>query len=134
VIVIAVPPAVVPDEGLTEVIVGELITTGSVYVKAGEVTVPESVLVTETSFKPATPAGVTQVIEVSETTTTEVQAEPPTVTVAPAAKFAPVIVIAVPPVVRPVFGETEIRVGTGVATVIVKVAVDVPTAFVAVIV
>ena len=52
---------------------------------------------TTTSLAPALAAGVVQVINVSETTETLVQALPPTVTVAPAAKLVPVIVIAVPP-------------------------------------
>ena len=40
------------------------------------------------------------------TTTTFVAAVPPNVTVAPAAKFVPVIVTAVPPAVDPLFGLT----------------------------
>ena len=48
-----------------------------------------------------------------ETTLTEVQAEPPTVTPAPARKPVPVIVIAVPPLVRPLVGLTELSVGAG---------------------
>ena len=52
-----------------------------------------------------------QVIDVAETTVTDVQALPPTVTVAPAAKFVPVMVIAVPPAVLPEVGETDVMVG-----------------------
>ena len=56
---------------------------------------------TTTFLAPALPAGVVQVIDVAETTVTEVHATPPTLTVAPAAKFVPVIVIGVPPAVDP---------------------------------
>jgi hypothetical protein len=44
-------------------------------------------------------------------TTTLVAAAAPNVTVAPAAKFVPVIVTAVPPPVDPVFGATLVTVG-----------------------
>ena len=53
--------------------------------------------VTITSAVPPEPAPVVAVIEVVETTWTPVAATPPIVTVAPAAKFAPVIVTFVPP-------------------------------------
>jgi len=76
-----------------------------------DVVVPVSELVTTTFLAPALPAGVVQVIDVAETTVTDVQALPPTVTVAPAAKFVPVIVIAVPPAVLPEVGEIEPMVG-----------------------
>jgi len=56
------------------------------------------------------------VIDVPLTTTTFVAAVPPNVTVAPAAKFAPVIVTAVPPVVGPLFGDTLLTVGTTTMT------------------
>ena len=69
-----------------------------------------SELVTTTFVAPAVPAGVVQVIDVAETTTL-VQALPPTVTAAPAAKPVPVIVIAVPPAIGPEDGETEVTVG-----------------------
>src|SRR6202163_4767953 len=45
------------------------------------------------------------------TTTTFVAAVPPNVTVAPAAKFVPVIVTAVPPAVDPLFGDTPLITG-----------------------
>jgi len=45
-------------------------------------------------------------------TTTLVPAAAPNVTVAPAAKFVPVIVTAVPPAVDPLFGATLVTVGT----------------------
>ena len=50
-------------------------------------------------------------IDVPLTTTTFVAAVPPNVTVAPTAKFVPVIVTPVPPVVDPVFGDTPLTVG-----------------------
>ena len=67
--------------------------------------------VTVTVTAPALPAGVVAVICVPLTTTTLVAATPPNVTVAPAAKFAPVIVTAVPPAVGPLPGETLLTVG-----------------------
>ena len=45
------------------------------------------------------------------TTTTLVAAAAPNVTVAPAAKFVPVIVTAVPPAVDPLLGETLLTLG-----------------------
>ena len=76
-----------------------------------DVAEPVSLLVTTTFLAPALPAGVVQVIDVAETTVTDVQALPPTVTVAPAAKFVPVMVIAVPPAVDPLVGEIDPIVG-----------------------
>jgi len=67
--------------------------------------------VTVTVTAPALPAGVTAVIVALFTTTTFVAAVPPNVTVAPVAKFVPVIVTAVPPEVVPVFGDTLVTVG-----------------------
>src|SRR5437867_1175215 len=49
---------------------------------------------------------------VLSTTTTFVAAVPPKVTVAPVAKFVPVIVTAVPPAVEPLLGSTLLTVGT----------------------
>jgi hypothetical protein len=51
------------------------------------------------------------VIVVLFTTTTFVAAVLPNVTVAPAAKFVPVIVTAVPPAAGPAFGDTLLTVG-----------------------
>jgi hypothetical protein len=68
-------------------------------------------LVTVTVTAPALPAGVVAVILVLLTTTTLVAAVPPNVTVAPAAKFVPVMVTAVPPAARPLFGATLLTVG-----------------------
>jgi hypothetical protein len=67
--------------------------------------------VTVTVATPALPAGVVAVIVVLFATTTLVAAVPPKVTVAPAAKFVPVIVTAVPPAVDPLFGDTLLTVG-----------------------
>jgi hypothetical protein len=67
--------------------------------------------VTVTVTPPAFPAGVVAVICVELTTMTFVAALLPNATVAPAAKFVPVIVTAVPPAVVPVFGETLVTVG-----------------------
>jgi hypothetical protein len=72
---------------------------------------PELVTVTVTA--PALPAGVVAVIVVPFTTTTLVAAAPPNVTVAPLAKFVPVIVTAVPPASGPLFGLTLLTVGVG---------------------
>ena len=73
---------------------------------------PESA--TRTSRAPAVPAGVRAVMRVLLTTTTLVAAAPPIVTVAPAAKFVPVTVTAVPPAAGPDTGETAESVGDGV--------------------
>jgi hypothetical protein len=67
--------------------------------------------ITVTVTAPALPAGVVAVICVGLTTTTFVAALLPNVTVAPAAKFVPVIVTPVPPAVVPVFGDTLLTVG-----------------------
>jgi len=67
--------------------------------------------VTVTVAAPALPAGVVAVICVALTTTTFVAAAAPNVTVAPAAKFVPVIVTGVPPAAEPRFGETLATVG-----------------------
>ena len=68
-------------------------------------------VVTDTVFAPAVPAGVTAVTVVELTTLTEVAATPPIVTELAPVKFVPVIVIAVPPLVGPTFGETDEIVG-----------------------
>lgn len=69
------------------------------------------VFVTTTVTAPAACAGVVAVILVLLTTTTFVAAVPPNVTVAPVAKFVPVIVTAVPPAVVPLLGDTLVTVG-----------------------
>jgi hypothetical protein len=68
-------------------------------------------LVTVTVTAPALPAGVVAVMLVPLTTVTFVAAALPNVTVAPVAKFVPVIVTAVPPAVDPLVGETLLTVG-----------------------
>ena len=67
--------------------------------------------VTVTATAPALPAGVVAVMVVLFTTTTFVAAVDANFTVAPAAKFVPVIVTAVPPAARPLFGVTLLTVG-----------------------
>jgi hypothetical protein len=68
-------------------------------------------LVTVTVTAPALPAGVVAVIVVPFTTATLVAAALPNVTVAPAAKFVPVIVTPVPPATGPLLGATLLTVG-----------------------
>jgi hypothetical protein len=107
VIVTAVPPVVGPPFGLTLVTVG-----GATKVKPVArlpLRPPEFVTVTVTA--PAGPAGVVAVIVVLFTTVTFVAAVEPNVTVAPAAKFVPLIVTGVPPAVEPVLGLTLVTVG-----------------------
>jgi hypothetical protein len=70
-------------------------------------------LVTVTVTAPAAWEGVVAVIVVLLTTVTPVAGLPPMLTVAPAAKFVPVIVTAVPPVVGPDAGATLLTVGAG---------------------
>jgi hypothetical protein len=113
VMVIAVPPRVVPDDGLTPEIVG----AGNTNINAlGKLAVPPAV-VTATLFAPAVPAGVSAVMLVDETTFTLVAAIPPTVTLLASVKFVPVIVIAVPPRVVPEVGLTPEIVGVGTTNV-----------------
>ena len=110
VIVTAVPPEVRPALGVT------LLTVGAVklYVNALE-SAPfcPSGLVTVTATVPAAPAGVVAVMVVPLTTATAVAALLPRLTVAPATKLAPLIVIAVPPIVEPDAGVTLATVGAG---------------------
>ena len=68
-------------------------------------------VVTVTLFAPEVPAGVTAVTLVAEFTTTLVAATPPTVTLVAPVRFAPVIVITVPPIVEPLVGLTDVIVG-----------------------
>jgi hypothetical protein len=68
--------------------------------------------VTVTVTAPAVPAGVTAVMDVLLATTTLVAAAVPNVTVAPVAKFVPVMVTAVPPDVEPLLGDRLVTVGT----------------------
>jgi hypothetical protein len=68
-------------------------------------------LVTVTVTAPALPAGVVAVIVVLFTTVTFVADALPNFTVAPLAKFVPVIVAAVPPAVVPLLGLMLVSVG-----------------------
>ena len=98
VIVNGVPPLVGPEVGETLAMVG---AAGVINSNAlGIVAVPPSV-VTATLRTPAAPAGVTAVTDVGDTTTTLVACASPTVTLDAPVKFAPVIVITVPPSVEP---------------------------------
>src|SRR3989442_4532588 len=111
-IVIAVPPLVGPEVGLTPVTVGG---GGAMYMNwsAALVALDWPPAVTITSTGPATCAGVVALICVALTTLTLVAGVPPTVTVALASKFVPVIVIAVPPAIGPEVGLTPVTVGAG---------------------
>ena len=66
---------------------------------------------TRTLAAPAVRAGVTAVIEVADTTVTEVAAAPPIVTPVAPVKLVPVIVTEVPPAVGPALGEMAVTVG-----------------------
>jgi hypothetical protein len=113
VIVTAVPPAVGPLFGLTLLTVGAV---GEVYVNPLlRMPLCVSGFVTLTATAPALPGGVVAVIVVLFTTATLVAAVAPNVTVAPAAKFAPVTVTAVPPAVDPLFGLTLLGKGAVLA-------------------
>ena len=72
--------------------------------------IPPGVVIT-ICLAPADPAGVTAVMEVAPITTTLVAATPPIFTLVAPVKFVPVRVIAVPPAVEPVEGETDARLG-----------------------
>ena len=109
VMVIAVPPAVIPLDGLTLAIVG----AGATNVNAFSSVAVAFTVVTAIFCAPAIPAGVTAVINVSLRTTTLVAATPPTVTLLALSKFVPAIVIAVPPKVDPEVGEILAMVGAG---------------------
>jgi len=103
VIVIDVPPDVEPTDGATPVTVGGATNVNSpVPVPAN----PDK-FVTTMFWTPADPAGVVQVRDVPDPTTTDVHAAPPTVTVAIDTKAVPVIVIDVPPAVEPDTGDTD---------------------------
>jgi len=107
VIVTVVPPVVAPLLGLTLVTVG-----GARYVKPlASVPLRPLLFVTATVTAPALPAGVVAVMVVLFTTVTLLAAAPPNFTVAPLAKFVPVIVTTVPPAVGPPFGLTLVTLG-----------------------
>ena len=67
--------------------------------------------VSDTVAAPAVPVGVTAVTVVAFTTTTFVAAVPPIVTLEAPVRFAPVMVIAVPPTEGPELGFTDEIVG-----------------------
>ena len=77
---------------------------------ADDVTVPVSRFETLTSTGPGAADGVITDIPVALSAVT-VPATPPNVTVAPDSNSVPVIVTAVPPLVGPEFGWTEVMVG-----------------------
>src|SRR5580658_5891965 len=107
VIVTAVPPAVDPLVGET------LLTVGATTYVNPLLKLPLCPLTfTFTVTAPALPAGAVAVILVLLTTVTFVAAVLPNVTVAPEAKFVPVMVTAVPPAAGPLFGDTLVTVGT----------------------
>ena len=68
-------------------------------------------VVTRTLALPAVPAGVTAVIDVEDTTVTEVAAAPPIVTAVAPVKPVPEMVTLVPPAIGPVLGEIALTVG-----------------------
>lgn len=84
------------------------------------------VVVTEILVNPASPVGVTAVIEVEDNTTILVAGLLPTVTLLAPVKLVPVILIAVPPEVDPEVGLTEVIVGAGTTYVKALAWVAVP--------
>ena len=74
-------------------------------------TVPVSGFVTTIALVPVVLAGVSQVMDVEETTVMFAHGNPSTVTVRPETKPVPVIVIVVPPTVAAAEGETPEIVG-----------------------
>jgi hypothetical protein len=108
-----VPPAVLPEPGLTPVTAG---TGAAVYVNwsaaaAGDVPLG---VVTVTSTVPAAWGGAVAVIDVAELTVNERAAVLPKLTAVAPVKFVPVIVTEVPPAVLPVVGLSPVTAGTGV--------------------
>ena len=77
-----------------------------------------SVFVTVTFTTPAACAAVVAVIDELLTTVTFVAAAPPRFTVAPARKFAPVMVTGVPPLAVPEVGLIEATLGAGAEVVV----------------
>jgi hypothetical protein len=107
VIVAAVPPDVDPLLGDTPVTAGATTYVNPLFRFP---LCPPTATVTVTA--PALPAGVVAVMLVLLATTTFVAAALPNITVAPDAKFVPVIVTAVPPPAGPFTGDTLVTVGT----------------------
>ena len=121
-IVIVVPPATGPLDGLTLATVG-----AATYVNCVAAVTGPPAVVTTTFCAPAVPIGVVAVMIVAVLVNT-VALAPPTVTVA-LAKFVPVIVIVVPPVAGPLDGLTLATVGASTYVNFVA-AVTGPTAVV----
>ena len=86
-------------------------TTMAIYVNAPLAVAVPFAPVTSTDATPTDPAGVTAVTVVEFTATTLVAGTPPTVTLDAPVRFAPVIVIAVPPNIDPDVGESKDTVG-----------------------
>jgi hypothetical protein len=84
-----------------------------VNVSAEELALVSAPMVTVTSTGPAAWTGVVAVIVVAFTKVTPVAGLPPTLTVGPAAKLVPVIVIESPPSTDPLLGLTPLTVGAG---------------------
>ena len=109
VIVTATPPVFAPVAGEIDETVGG----GTKVNKFVPVPDCESELVTTMFAVPAEPAGVVQVKDVADTTVIDEHADPPIVTVTPAAKPVPLTVIDVPPPIGPDVGDTDVTVGAG---------------------
>jgi hypothetical protein len=115
--VTAVPPALVPLFGVTELTVGGGAAT---YVKQlVHVPLCASALVTVTFTAPLACAAVVPVMLVALTVATA-SAAPPNETLAPAWNPPPAMVTAVPPAVEPLFGVTLVTVGGGAGVTYVK--------------
>ena len=123
----------------TSVVDGSGVTAGVLFCAATklntEAPLPDwvSVFVTVTSTEPTFPDGVMQVIDVGDATVTDVQGDPPIVTVAPGANPVPVMVTVSPPSGEPEAGETEVTAGAVMvsnAAVDVVVALEAPRVFV----
>ena len=106
-IVIVVPPAAGPLDGLTLATVGAVLP---VYVNAA-VAVAEPPAVVTTTFCAPDPEGVVAVSVVEFTTVKPVAGTPPMVTLLAPVKLVPTIVNEVPPSAGPVFGLTLAIVG-----------------------
>ena len=82
-------------------------------------------MVTVTSTVPAAPAGDVAVIDVAEFTVMPVAFTAPNFTTVAPARFVPVMVTVVAPVVGPAVGEMEVTVGGGGALMKVTILEDV---------
>ena len=110
VMVISFPPKVLPELGETAVTVGSRAQKNNVSGILLTLVTPS--LVTWTLAEPTPRAGVMQVMLVSLTTLKLVQGKfPPNVTAVAPVNLVPVMVIEVPPVMGPAFGDTEVTMG-----------------------